>query len=80
MPNTTAHALRKNTQIVCTPFFANRTLEVAERVNKTTSVPGAKKKKETPMKLHGDLEIPQPEVLENHTTPTNFSTSPPRWG
>jgi hypothetical protein len=23
---------------------------------------------------------PQPEVLENHTTPTNFSTSPPRWG
>jgi hypothetical protein len=32
------------------------------------------------MKLYDDPEILLPEeVLENRTTPTNFSTLPPRW-
>jgi hypothetical protein len=40
-----------------------------------------KKKDEPPMKLLDDPKIPQPEeVLDDHTIPTRFSTSPLRWG
>ena len=46
--------------------------EVVEQVRKTTSVPEPKKKDEPPIKLHDD---PPKKNLENHTTPTNFSTS-----
>jgi hypothetical protein len=32
------------------------------------------------MKLYEDPKIPKPkEILEDHTTPTNFSTLPSRW-
>jgi hypothetical protein len=59
----------------------NKNENYIEWAQKATSIPKTKKKDEPPMKLLNDPKIPQPEeVLKNHTTPTNFSTSPSRRG
>jgi hypothetical protein len=53
--------------------------EIAEWVKKNTSVPKMKKKEELPMKLLDYPKIPTARrILEDHTTPTNLSTLPPR--